>query len=83
MRDQHFATNVIERSVVAVNVNVNAQASGPDGVATWFEHRLTLQFSCMRCIREVAKPAINNENSLVRRRRLLLVSPKISSNIPQ
>ena len=48
MRDQHFATNIIKRSVIAVNVN--AQASGPDGVSTWFEHRLTLQFSCMRCI---------------------------------
>ena len=85
MRDQHFATNIVERSVVAVNVN--AQASGPDGVATWFEHRLTWQFSCIRCISDnnglTRKPAVNNENPLVRRRRLLLVSPKISSNIPQ
>ena len=30
--NQHFATNIIKKSVVAVNVN--AQASGTDGVAT-------------------------------------------------
>ena len=51
MRDQHFATNIIKRSVVAVNVN--AQAPGPDGAATWLEHKLTLQFSCMRCISDI------------------------------
>ena len=48
MCDQHFATNIIKKSVVAVNVN--AQASGTDGVAIWFEHRLTLQPPRMRCI---------------------------------
>ena len=38
MREQHFATNIIKKSVIAVNVNT--QASSTDGVATWFEHRL-------------------------------------------